>query len=84
MAAVRITLSVPDELAAQIKKAAGEGTVSGWVVKVIEEYFAEDAELEQQFDEWVAAQPPVDEETKQRVDDVLEKALGIQRKRDVA
>ena len=84
MAAVRITLSVPDELAARIKKAAGEGTVSGWVTHVIEDYLAEDAELERRFDEWLEAQPPADEETKRRVDEVLEKALGIRRERGAA
>ncbi len=84
MAAVRITLSVPDELAGRIKKAAGEGTVSGWVVKVIEEYFAEGEELERQFDEWVAAQPPVDEEVKRHVDAEIEKALSRRRKKGVA
>lgn len=71
MAAVRITLSVPDELAGRIKKAAGEGTVSGWVVKVIEQYFEEDAELERQFDEWLAADPP-DEEARQWADKLFE------------
>ena len=75
MAAVRITLSVPDELAARIKKSAGEGTVSGWVVKVIEEYLAEDAELERQFDEWLAADPPT-EEDRQWAREVLGKVLG--------
>ena len=84
MAAVRITLSVPDELAARIKKAAGEGTVSGWVVKIIEEWFEEDEELERQFDEWVAAQPPVPEEIQREVDEVLEEALGIRRQRGAA
>lgn len=63
-------MSVPDELAARIKKAAGEGTVSGWVVKVIEEYFAEDAELERQFDEWLEAHP-VDDEAQKWVDEVM-------------
>jgi hypothetical protein len=72
MAAVRITLSVPDELAAQIKSAAGQGTVSGWVVKVIEEYFAEDEELERQFGEWLDAHP-VDDEAQRWVDDVMAK-----------
>jgi hypothetical protein len=83
MAAVRITLSVPEELADRIKQAAGEGTVSGWIVKVIERYLAEDAELERQFDEWLAAHPP-SEDDMQYVDDVLEKALGVRRKRGAA
>ncbi len=76
-------MSVPEELAARIKKAAGEGTVSGWVVKVIEEYLAEDAELERQFVEWLDAHP-VDEETKRRVDEDIEKALGPRRRKGVA
>jgi hypothetical protein len=83
MAAVRITLSVPEELAGRIKKAAGAGTVSGWVVKVIEQYLAEDAELERQFDEWLEANP-ADEETMGYVDEVLEKALGLKRNRGAA
>jgi hypothetical protein len=70
MATVRITLSVPDELAARIKTAAGEGTVSGWVVKVIEKYFAEDEELERQFVEWLEAHP-VDEDAQRWVADVM-------------
>jgi len=76
MAAVRITLSVPGELAVRIKKAAGEGTVSGWVVKVIEEYLAEDAELERRFDEWLAANPP-GEEAQQWAGDLMQRALGL-------
>lgn len=83
MATVRITLSVPEELAGRIKMAAGEGTVSGWIVKVIEGYFAEDVELELQFDAWLK-EHPVDEDTQREVDAVLEKALGIRRKRGAA
>jgi hypothetical protein len=83
MAAVRITLSVPDELAARIKKAAGDGTVSGWVVKVIEEWFDEDEELERQFDEWLEAHP-VDEETQREVNAEIEKALATRRNRGTA
>lgn len=71
MAAVRITLSVPDELAARIKAAAGSGTVSGWIVKIIKEYLAEDAELERRFDEWLEANPPSEEAT-QRADELFE------------
>lgn len=75
MAAVRITLSVPDELADRIKEAAGDGTVSGWVVKVIEEYLAEDEELERQFVAWLEAHP-VDEEIRREVREKLDKLLG--------
>lgn len=83
MAAVRITLSVPDELAARIKKAAGEGTVSGWVVKVIEEYFAEGEELELLFDEWLKDHP-VDEDIARQVDAEIEKARENARRRGAA
>lgn len=58
MATVRITLSVPEELAGRIKKAAGDGTVSGWMTTIIEQHLDEDVELERQFDEWLAANPP--------------------------
>ncbi len=75
MAAVRITLSVPDELADRIKEAAGDGTVSGWVVKVIEEYLAEDEELERQFVAWLEAHP-IDEEIRREVREKLDKLLG--------
>lgn len=83
MATVRITLSVPEELAGRIKTAAGDGTVSGWVVKVIEEYLAEEVLLERQFDEWLE-EHPVDEETMRYVDEMMEKALGSRRDRGAA
>lgn len=83
MAAVRITLSVPDELAARIKKSAGEGTVSGWVVKVIEEYFAEGEELELLFDEWLK-EHPVDEDIARQVDAEIEKARANFRRKGAA
>ena len=44
----RITISVPDEVASQIKKAAGTRGVSAWVTEVIEEHL-DDAELERQW-----------------------------------
>ncbi|MGQ0573697.1 MAG: hypothetical protein ACT4RN_05760 [Pseudonocardia sp.] len=83
MATVRITLSVPEELANRIKKSAGEGTVSGWVVNVIENHIAEDAELERQFVEWLEAIPP-DEDTMKSVDAAIEQALGPRRARGAA
>ncbi|MDN5933503.1 MAG: hypothetical protein L0I24_20960 [Pseudonocardia sp.] len=80
---MRITLSVPDELAARIKKSAGEGTVSGWVVKVIEEYFAEGEELELLFDEWLK-EHPVDEDIARQVDAEIEKARANFRRKGAA
>ncbi len=78
MAAVRITLSVPEQLAVRIKDAAGQGTVSGWVVKVIEEYLAEGAELERQFVDSLEANPPSEEEFR-RADELFEQIFPTQR-----
>ena len=44
----RITLSVPEAIAARIKKAAGGTTVSAWVTDLIAERLDE-AELERQW-----------------------------------
>lgn len=44
----RITISVPDRVAARIKKAAADQSVSAWVTDVIEERL-EDAELDRQW-----------------------------------
>lgn len=74
----------PDRLAGRIRKAAGEGTVSGRIVTVIEEHLAEGAELERRFDERVAARPPVDEEITRQVDEEIGKALGARRRRGAA
>ena len=45
----RITISVPSEVAARIKKAAGKTPVSAWVTDVIEEHL-DDAELERAWE----------------------------------
>jgi hypothetical protein len=45
MAIKRITISVPEGVAARIKKAAGAAPVSAWVTGLIEEHL-NDAELE--------------------------------------
>jgi hypothetical protein len=47
----RITISVPEETAARIKKAAGKTPVSAWVTGVIEERL-DDAELERLWQEF--------------------------------
>ena len=47
----RITISVPSEVAARIKKAAGKTPVSAWVTDVIEEHL-DDAELERAWEEF--------------------------------
>jgi hypothetical protein len=44
----RITISVPEQVAGRIKKAAGNQPVSTWVTDLIEEHL-DDAELERQW-----------------------------------
>jgi hypothetical protein len=44
----RITISVPADVAARIKKAAGRTPVSAWVTGIIEDHL-EDAELERMW-----------------------------------
>lgn len=51
MAIERVTLSVPREVAARLKKAAGTKPVSAWVTALIEEHL-DQAELETQFREF--------------------------------
>ncbi len=48
----RITLSVPDEMAKRIKKAAGSAPVSSWVANVIESHL-DDAELDRLWAEFL-------------------------------
>ena len=49
MSIKRITISVPERVAARIKKAAGATPVSAWVTDVIEDHLA-DAELERAWE----------------------------------
>jgi len=49
MAIKRITISVPETVAARIKKAAGAAPVSAWVTALIEERL-DDAELERKWE----------------------------------
>jgi hypothetical protein len=51
MAIRRITLSVPERLAARVKKAAGVTPVSAWVSQLIEDHL-DDVELEQRWREF--------------------------------
>jgi len=47
----RITISVPEQVAGRIKKAAGDKPVSTWVSDLIEEHL-DDAELDRQWQEF--------------------------------
>jgi hypothetical protein len=51
MSIKRITISVPHDTAARIKKAAGSMPVSAWVTEIVEERL-EDRELERQWQDF--------------------------------
>lgn len=53
MSIKRITISVPEELAEKIKKAAGDRAVSAWVTDLIEQELDEER-LDRLWKEWVA------------------------------
>jgi predicted transcriptional regulator len=67
----RITVSLPDELAEQVKRAAGgERRVSSYVAAALEDY-AERENLEQVLASW-NSETPVPEEVRQQVEAELD------------
>jgi Arc/MetJ-type ribon-helix-helix transcriptional regulator len=69
----RITVSLPDELAEQVKRAAGgERRVSSYVAAALEDY-AERENLEQVLASW-NAETPVPEEVRRQVQGELDNA----------
>ncbi|MBK6697244.1 MAG: hypothetical protein IPG50_34410 [Myxococcales bacterium] len=59
----RITISVPSDVAARIKKAAGASPVSAWVTELIEEHLDEQ-ELARRWDEFCREVAPTRSETR--------------------
>ncbi len=57
MAIRRITISVPEDVAKRIKKAAGQTPVSSWVTELIEEHL-DDAELERKWKDFYESVAP--------------------------
>ena len=69
----RITVSLPDELADQVRRAAGgERRVSAYVAAALEDY-AEREKLEEVLAGW-NAETPVSDEVRQQVRDELDRA----------
>jgi Arc/MetJ-type ribon-helix-helix transcriptional regulator len=69
----RITVSLPDELAEQVKRAAGgERRVSSYVVAALEDY-AEREDLKAVLASW-NEQTPVPEDIRRQVQDELDRA----------
>jgi Arc/MetJ-type ribon-helix-helix transcriptional regulator len=69
----RITVSLPDELAEQVKRAAGgERRVSSYVAAALEDY-AERENLEDVLASW-NTETPVPDEVRRQVEDELDRA----------
>ncbi|HEX3772947.1 MAG TPA: hypothetical protein VHV51_00715 [Polyangiaceae bacterium] len=78
----RITISVPKETAARIKKAAGKAPVSSWVTGLIEERL-EDDELERKWQEFYAAVNPTRKDVK-RAEAIFERLSKPRRRSGAA
>lgn len=82
MAIRRITLSVPEQVAVRIKKAAGATPVSAWVTQLIEEHL-DDVELERQWAEFYRDVAPTREDSR-RAAAKLKGLVRPARRRDAA
>jgi hypothetical protein len=82
MAIRRITISVPEEVAGRIKKAARGKPVSAWVTEIIGERL-DDAELNRQWDEFYRDVAPRRLDIR-RADALFERLTRSPRRRKVA
>jgi hypothetical protein len=78
----RITISVPVEVAARIKKAAGKTSVSAWVTGVLEDRL-HDAELEKLWEEFYRGVRPRREDVR-RADAILRRLMKPSRRERAA
>lgn len=78
MAIRRITISVPEDVARRLKKAAGTTPVSTWVTERLEEHL-DDAELERQWQEFCRDVKPTRDESR-RADAIFKKLTRTSRK----
>jgi hypothetical protein len=78
MSTRRITISVPSKVAARMKKAAGEASVSAWVTGLIEERL-DDAELERLWNDFYKSVHPRPEDIR-RADAIFRKLTRPRRK----
>jgi hypothetical protein len=81
MAIRRITISVPAEVAARIKRAAGGKPVSTWVTELVEDRL-DDAELERQWREFYSDVGPTREHVRRA--DAIFKRLTRRARREGA
>lgn len=82
MAIRRITISVPADTAARIRKAAGKEPVSAWVTEVIEEHL-DTAALERQWQDFCRAAAPKPSDVR-RADAIFDRLMGRTRRRGAA
>jgi len=82
MAIRRIPLSVPEEVAGRIKKAAGTKPVSAWVTDLIEEHL-DDADLDRQWQEFCRDVGPSREEVR-RADAMFKRLTRRSQRRGAA
>lgn len=82
MSIKRITLSVPEQVAARIKKAAGTTPVSAWVTNLIEEHL-DDAALERAWSAFLEDVAPTRQET-HRAEAMFKRLTKTSRKRRAA
>lgn len=78
MAIRRITISVPEDVARRLKKAAGSTPVSTWVTERLEEHL-DDAELERQWQEFYRDVNPSREDSR-RADAMFNRLTRPRRK----
>ena len=82
MAIRRITISVPEKTAQQLKSAAGATPVSTWVTDLIEEKL-QDAELERRWLEFYSSVAPT-REASRRADAMFKRLVKPARRRSAA
>jgi len=82
MAIKRITISVPEAVAARIKRAAGAAPVSAWVTGLIEEYL-DDAELERKWEAFYREVNPSRKEVR-RAETMFRRLTKANRRKRVA
>jgi hypothetical protein len=82
MAIKRITISVPANVAARIKKAAGKKPVSAWLTELVEEHL-DDTELQRQWESFYrdVAPTPADIE---KAEAIYKRLMKPARKRGAA
>ena len=78
----RITVSVPDRVAARIKKAAGAVPVSAWVTGVIQERLDEE-ELERLWQSFYRSVRPTREDTR-RAESIFRRLTKAPRRKKAA